>query len=286
MKKLVPIGQFARLNGLSVSALRFYADIGLLRPASTDSKTGYRFYERAQTLQAERVRLLRSLDIGVEDIQHLLCEHDSERVQRLIETHRRAAEQRLSTYRQALATLDLLAQGQGLPYPVRVRQVPAQTVLFRRAHTSLADIEQTRAEGLWALHSWLGGQGVRPSGPDVQLVVHEDVASPTSGFGLDWRDAGPWTSLVDLAVPIPCPVQPESPLGCAVCPAVTVAYTTHQGPYEPLHLAARAVRAWVTEQHLHFAGPKREVYLRGPPGTHDRSRFQTEVQYPVARRAT
>lgn len=281
MKKLVPIGQFSRLTGLSVSALRFYAQIGLLCPASTDPRTGYRFYRREQTLQAERIRLLRSLDIAVEDIGLFLREDDPEQAQHLIERHRRAVEERIATYRQALATLDLLAHGQGLPYPVSVKDVPAQTVLFRRFHTTLASIEQTREEGLRALHGWLDTQGIPPSGPDVLLLVQEDITSPTDGLGLEWRDAKPWTSLVDLAVPISRPVQPEPPLGCALWPAVTVAFTTHQGPYEPLHLASRAVRAWVTEHHLRFVGPKREVYLRGPLDTRDRSRLQTEVHYPV-----
>lgn len=61
-----------------------------------------------------------------------------------------------------------------------------------------------------------------------------------------------------------------------------MASTEHVGPYEPLHLAARTVRAWVFEHGHTFAGPKREVYHVGPLETEERSRFRTEVQYPVA----
>ncbi|MDR2280128.1 MAG: MerR family DNA-binding transcriptional regulator, partial [Gordonia sp. (in: high G+C Gram-positive bacteria)] len=42
--ELMAIGAFARRTGLTASALRFYADAGLLVPAWTDPSSGYRFY--------------------------------------------------------------------------------------------------------------------------------------------------------------------------------------------------------------------------------------------------
>jgi DNA-binding transcriptional MerR regulator len=38
------IGEFAELGGVSAKTLRFYDEIGVLRPASVDSRTGYRHY--------------------------------------------------------------------------------------------------------------------------------------------------------------------------------------------------------------------------------------------------
>ena len=42
-QQLMPIGRFSRLTGLTVKALRHYSELGLLRPASIDPDTGYRF---------------------------------------------------------------------------------------------------------------------------------------------------------------------------------------------------------------------------------------------------
>ncbi|CAL9473891.1 hypothetical protein SUDANB171_02881 [Streptomyces sp. enrichment culture] len=55
---LLGIGAFARLAGLSPSALRFYDDCGVLPPAEVDAVTGYRRYAPGQ---AERAVLLRRL---------------------------------------------------------------------------------------------------------------------------------------------------------------------------------------------------------------------------------
>ena len=70
--KRYSIGQFSKVTALTPRTLRFYDDQGLLSPAETDADTGYRFYEVSQTADAERIRLLRSLDMSLDDIKQLL----------------------------------------------------------------------------------------------------------------------------------------------------------------------------------------------------------------------
>jgi DNA-binding transcriptional MerR regulator len=59
----MPIGRFARRSGLSVGALRHYAEIGLLEPARVDPQTGYRYYRDDQLPVARRIAVLRQLDV-------------------------------------------------------------------------------------------------------------------------------------------------------------------------------------------------------------------------------
>ncbi len=67
MSVLVPIGDFSRMTHLSVKALRFYHDQGLLEPARIDPATGYRFYDPRQVPVAQVIRRFRDLgnSIGV-----------------------------------------------------------------------------------------------------------------------------------------------------------------------------------------------------------------------------
>jgi DNA-binding transcriptional MerR regulator len=58
--KLIPIGRFARLSGLSVGALRHYDELDLLRPADVDRFTGYRRYRTEQLEIARAIGLLRA----------------------------------------------------------------------------------------------------------------------------------------------------------------------------------------------------------------------------------
>ena len=55
---LLSIGQFARLSGLSVGALRHYDELDLLRPAEIDRFTGYRRYRADQVETAQVIARL------------------------------------------------------------------------------------------------------------------------------------------------------------------------------------------------------------------------------------
>ncbi|MEU9256781.1 MerR family transcriptional regulator [Streptomyces sp. NPDC048270] len=59
--ELMSIGAFAQRSGLTPSALRFYADSGLLAPAETDSVSGYRYYSGDQVVRASVLRRLREI---------------------------------------------------------------------------------------------------------------------------------------------------------------------------------------------------------------------------------
>ncbi|OKK02310.1 transcriptional regulator [Streptomyces sp. CB03234] len=61
------IGAFARRVGLAPSALRFYDDCGVLRPAHVDGVTGYRYYEPGQEARAGVVRRLREAGLPLVD---------------------------------------------------------------------------------------------------------------------------------------------------------------------------------------------------------------------------
>lgn len=67
------IGAFARECGLSISALRFYDECDVLRPAAVDPATGYRSYDEAQLADAVLVRRLRRLDMPVAEIRAFLA---------------------------------------------------------------------------------------------------------------------------------------------------------------------------------------------------------------------
>ena len=103
--QLMPIGRFSRLTGLTVKALRHYSELGLLRPASIDPDTGYRFYTAAQVPRAEAIRTLRRLEVPLDDISLLLVADDPAEVRRLLIDHQR---------RTALRSAELKAILQGL----------------------------------------------------------------------------------------------------------------------------------------------------------------------------
>jgi DNA-binding transcriptional MerR regulator len=65
------VGELARRTGLSVRTLRFYEEIGLLKPRERDA-AGHRVYGAAEIARLQRVTSMRSLGFTLEEIGDLL----------------------------------------------------------------------------------------------------------------------------------------------------------------------------------------------------------------------
>ncbi|HTX78918.1 MAG TPA: MerR family transcriptional regulator [Longilinea sp.] len=66
------IGDFARLCGVSIKTLRYYDEIGLLKPGEVDRFTRYRYYTDDQQAMLQRILGLKELGFTLEQIQLLL----------------------------------------------------------------------------------------------------------------------------------------------------------------------------------------------------------------------
>lgn len=74
MSPLMTVGEFALATGLSVKALRFYDERGLLAPADVDVDSGYRRYAPGQIRTAARIRVLRAAGLTVDDVRSVLAD--------------------------------------------------------------------------------------------------------------------------------------------------------------------------------------------------------------------
>ena len=74
--KLFQIGEMARLFHLSVSSIRHYEQLGLLKPEYTDPETGYRYYTPRQFEVFNTIRYLRALDMPLQEIADFLANAD------------------------------------------------------------------------------------------------------------------------------------------------------------------------------------------------------------------
>jgi DNA-binding transcriptional MerR regulator len=68
------ISEFSRLSQVSMKTLRYYDQIGLLKPASTDPLNGYRYYTTEQLFRLNRILAFKDLGLTLEQIRQALDE--------------------------------------------------------------------------------------------------------------------------------------------------------------------------------------------------------------------
>jgi DNA-binding transcriptional MerR regulator len=74
---MIKIGDFSKLARVSIKALRYYDEIGLLKPVSVDQYTGYRYYSTSQLPRLIRIIALKDMGLSLEEIAKLLGENFS-----------------------------------------------------------------------------------------------------------------------------------------------------------------------------------------------------------------
>ncbi|MGE0526204.1 MAG: MerR family transcriptional regulator [Bdellovibrionales bacterium] len=85
-RKAHTVKQVAKLSGVSVRTLRFYDEIGLLKPASVGDN-GYRYYEKEQLLALQQILFYRELGFELARIRKILASSEFDKAAAL-KSHR------------------------------------------------------------------------------------------------------------------------------------------------------------------------------------------------------
>lgn len=68
MKEFFTIGELSRLFNVKIATLRYYDDIGLLKPQYTDKQTNYRYYSTEQFERLSSIKYLRALGVPINEL--------------------------------------------------------------------------------------------------------------------------------------------------------------------------------------------------------------------------
>ncbi len=269
---LVSIGRFSKMTRLSVKALRLYDEIGLLVPARVDPTSGYRYYKLGQANRAEAVRILRSVDMPLDEIRAILETDDAELVHKQLVIHRERLAERLAVQERTLVYLESLIQRKEgiMPYDVNVTEAAPQMVAANRVHTSLSRIGNDIGAGFGSLMQALGREGMAPAGPP--LIVYHDVIDDTTDGD------------IEICVPIGGAMSDGAEVYGRELEGGTMATTVHHGPYQQIAPAYHTLTAWISEHGHDVAGPPREIYLNDPQ-TVPPEELLTRVEFPICSEA-
>jgi MerR family transcriptional regulator, thiopeptide resistance regulator len=98
------VKQVAKLSGVSIRALHYYDEIGLLKPACVGAN-GYRYYGRDELLRLQQIMLHRELGFTLDEIRKVLSSADFDR-KKALRAHRKRLVSEIERYRRLVQTLD------------------------------------------------------------------------------------------------------------------------------------------------------------------------------------
>ncbi len=98
------VKKLSAISGVSVRALHWYDEIGLLKPAYY-AENGYRYYEEEQLLLLQQILFYRELGFPLNDIKGLLEGSDFD-VVKALNSHRKALVENLASTKVLIKTID------------------------------------------------------------------------------------------------------------------------------------------------------------------------------------
>ena len=101
---MLNVKQLSRMAGITPRTLRYYDQIGLLKPTQVGDN-GYRFYAEESLLRLQQILLYRQLDLPLEDIQKIMGRRDFD-VLGALESHKAELHKRITQLELLIGTVD------------------------------------------------------------------------------------------------------------------------------------------------------------------------------------
>lgn len=271
---MLKIGDFSKICQVSVKALRYWDEQGLLEPATTDPATGYRYYAIEQIAEVNQILAFRTLGLELKRIKQLLrASVTTSDIRAMLHLKQVELQQQLENTQAMLSMLEARLQqiecdGTLPEYSVSLKAVDPQTILAVR------DVVPTLHDLIALLHETHRYARSR-TGTNLLAVFHdpaytEEFLDVQIGFPVSTESAQPIALSGERAmIPVQLPGMAR------------VASTVHNGAWSTLSNGYVHLGRWIETNQYEIVGPGREIfhYIDWDDG---HKRTVTELQFPVA----
>jgi DNA-binding transcriptional MerR regulator len=269
------IGEFAKVGMVSVSALRYYDEMKLLRPAEIDRWTGYRYYSLDQLPMLHRILALKDLGLSLDQIQQLIGEElPAEQIRGMLRLKRAELKEQARDIEDRLARvetrlLEIEMEGKMPDYDVVLKRVePIRAAVINDTIPNMDVVNATFDRLFDEVLEYVHSHGGTMSGAPLDLWY--DMVTDQSE-----------NMRVAVAVPTQSNLEGNSRVKLDTLPgAEQMASVIHAGPFATLSQAYGVAFAWITDNGYRIAGPTREIYLQYERGG-DQNKYVTELQFPL-----
>ena len=274
---MLKIGDFSRLSLVSIKTLRYYDELGLLKPVQVDEFTGYRYYSTSQLTRLNRILALKDLGLALEQIARLLDQEVTpDQVRGMLRLKKLELEQQVIDGQRRLerinAWLNTFEQEAIMPaYDVIVKKVASLRVAqVREVVPDIEHIGPVLNRIFDQVGAYIYGHGATPIEPATTIYYVEGYCEKDFEVGACMPFNGSLSGNERVEV-IDLPAHE------------TVASVVHHGPFSTMNQAYDAAFRWIEANGYQSAGFVRELNLEYERDG-DQSKYVTEIQFPIEKR--
>lgn len=270
---MLKIGDFSKLCRVTIKALRYYDEVGLMKPDYISAENGYRYYHPEQLNTITKILIFKEMGLTIEEIMYL-TNHDlcDEEVQLLLAEKQNKIRGSILAEQKRLARIDAFLKSMKEEQHMNgvfIKELPEVIVASMRTIIPNYDALNTVVP---AMGEKMQAHGAVCREPAYCFNIYHDGEYKESDVDVEiceavvraCKDADGVTYKVIEGVKT------------AVC-------IHHKGPYTTLGKSYAKVLEWVGQNGYQITGSPRESYIDGCWNKNDPNEWLTEIQIPVTK---
>ncbi len=258
------IGEFSRITNITVKALRYYDEEGILTPSSR-ADNAYRWYDENDFKKARLIVFLRNLEFSIAEIKDVLLQYDSEEDLSYFLAEKRVwIEKRVKQEQKLMEQLSRFLtdeqEEQKMEYVIQQKEVgelEAAGIRFKGAY--------------------------QEAGKYFGLLMKEVKNKAQGAPFCCYYDAG-FSEEADIEACIPVKgFAGSGNISVRRFPKMRALCTVHRGGYDTLNLAYKALLDYARQHSIPCGLPTREIYHKGPGMLFlgNPNKYVTEILIPI-----
>ncbi len=267
---MLSIGTFSKISTVTTNTLRYYDEIGLLKPVKINSENGYRYYDVSQLKTILLINKLKRYEFSLEQIAEVLhSSFDDGLLLMLFKQKQQILQEKLAHYGYVLKQLqdDMANLEKGVSIMAYLNEIQVQLVETQPRNIFFVrkkmNVEEEFGPCMGALYENLLANKLTALAPPMSIYHDEEDFDPNN---LD----------VEIAIPVYEEAEQTRKLPGYLCAMASV-----KGPYkEVLPSAYAKIREWIEVVGYNIDDAPFEVYVTDPMRTEPEN-YITEVYFPV-----
>lgn len=257
------------MTKVTIKTLRYYDEIGLLKPSFVDRENGYRYYGTDQLMELHKIIALRQIDLSINEIKSIL---NGECFESILLKRKAEIESKIADSKITLSKINHILQTKGemflMEYQAVIKELPECIVYTKRTVIPNYNEYFTLIPSI--------GEKIKKANPNLKcrvpeycFVVYHDGEYKEKDIDIEFCEA-----VTEFGNEV-------DDIKFKKIEKVKAATTLHKGSYSDLGKAYAFLIEWISKNGYKIIDNPRESYIDGIWNKENESQWLTEIQFPI-----
>lgn len=263
------IGEFSKMSKTTIKTLRYYDEIGILKPECIDNFTSYRFYTTQQLVKLHQIQSYRQMGLSINEIKLI---QDNEDNNKILLKRKAELEREIANAKNQLSRIEFILSKEQedffMNYQATIKELPRCIVYSKKVKVNGYNdyfklIPEIGQECLKA------NPKLKCATPEYCFISYPDGEYKESNFNIEFCEAVEkiGNDIGDIKFK-----EIDSVMAVSVM---------HKGSYKDLSKAYAFAFKWIEQNGYIASDSPRESYIDGIWNKDDENEWLTELQIPI-----